>query len=182
MAWVTSTSQFWRPDVQGQGVSRPDPCTICSRESVLYIILGFWWPAGNFGVSWLIEALPQSLYIYVCVHTHTHTHIQYLVQMVKNLPAVQETQVWSLGLEDPLEMGMATHSNILVWRIPWTEEPGGLSPWGHKESHATERLTLSLFTPYLVFLLVFIYFFYLAAWGLSCSMWHLCCNMKELSL
>ena len=47
----------------------------------------------------------------------------------------QETQVQSLGQkeEDPLEKGMATHSSILAWRIPWTEEPGGLSPWGHKE-------------------------------------------------
>ena len=48
------------------------------------------------------------------------------VQMVKNLPAMQETRVRSLGWEDPLEKGMATHSSILVWRIPWTEEPGGL--------------------------------------------------------
>ena len=46
--------------------------------------------------------------------------------MVKNLPAVQETQVPSLGWEDPLEEGMATYSSILAWRIPWTEEPGGL--------------------------------------------------------
>ena len=47
-------------------------------------------------------------------------------QTVKNLPAMQETQVQSLGWEDPLEKGMATHSNILVWEIPWTEDPGGL--------------------------------------------------------
>ena len=46
-------------------------------------------------------------------------------QMVKNLPAMQETQVRSLGWEDPLEKGMATHSSILSWKIPWTEEPGG---------------------------------------------------------
>ena len=46
--------------------------------------------------------------------------------MVKNLPTVQETQVQSLGWEDPLEKGMATYSSILTWRIPWTEEPGGL--------------------------------------------------------
>ena len=46
--------------------------------------------------------------------------------MVKNLPAVQETQVRSLGLEDPLEKGMKTHSSILPWRIPWTEEPDRL--------------------------------------------------------
>ena len=45
-------------------------------------------------------------------------------QTVKNLPAMQETQVRSLGREDPLEEGMATHSSILAWRIPWTEEPG----------------------------------------------------------
>ena len=49
-----------------------------------------------------------------------------IAQMVKNLPAVQETWVWSLGQEDPLEKGMVTHSNILAWRILWTEEPGGL--------------------------------------------------------
>ena len=46
--------------------------------------------------------------------------------MAKNLPSMQETRVWSLGQEDPLEKEMATHSNILAWRIPWTEEPGGL--------------------------------------------------------
>ena len=49
-----------------------------------------------------------------------------MVQMVKNLPAMQETLVQSLGLEDPLEKGMATHSSILTCRIPCTEEPGGL--------------------------------------------------------
>ena len=47
-------------------------------------------------------------------------------QMVKNLPAVGETEVQSLGQEDPLEKEMATHSSILAWEIPWTEEPGGL--------------------------------------------------------
>ena len=46
--------------------------------------------------------------------------------MVKNLPAMQDTQVQSLGQEDPLEKEMATHSSILAWEIPWTEEPGGL--------------------------------------------------------
>ena len=47
-----------------------------------------------------------------------------MAQMVKNLLAIQETRVQSLGWEDPLEKGTATHSNFLVWRIPWTEEPG----------------------------------------------------------
>ena len=50
--------------------------------------------------------------------------------MVKNLPTVQETWVQSLGLEDLLEKGIATHSSILAWRIPWTEEPGGLQSVG----------------------------------------------------
>ena len=53
--------------------------------------------------------------------------------MVKNPPAVQETFVQSIDWEGPLEEGMATHSNILAWRIPQTEEPGGSSPWHHKE-------------------------------------------------
>ena len=50
--------------------------------------------------------------------------------MVKNLPAMQETWVLSLGQEDPLEKERATHSSILAWRIPWTEEPGGLQSMG----------------------------------------------------
>ena len=49
-----------------------------------------------------------------------------VAQMVKNLPAVWETWIWSLGPEDPLEKGMATHSSILAWEIPWAEEPDGL--------------------------------------------------------
>ena len=51
-----------------------------------------------------------------------------VAQMVKNLPGFQETRVQSLGWEDPLEKGMATHSSILAWRIPGTEKPGGLQP------------------------------------------------------
>ena len=53
-----------------------------------------------------------------------------VAQMVKNLPAVRETQVQSLGGEDPLEKEMANHSCILAWKIPWTEEPGGLQSMG----------------------------------------------------
>ena len=59
-----------------------------------------------------------------------------MAQTVKNLPAMQETQVRSLDLEDPLEKGMATHSNILAWKIPQTEEPGGLqSIMSHRVGH-----------------------------------------------
>ena len=63
-----------------------------------------------------------------CAHLYSHISKSHslMAQMVKNLPAMQETCVWSLGLEDALKKGMATHSSILAWRIPWTEEPGGL--------------------------------------------------------
>ena len=64
--------------------------------------------------------------------------------MVKNPPAMQENRVPSLGWEDPLEKGMAVHSSILAWRIPWTEEPGGLQSRGHKELDMTKLLTLAL--------------------------------------
>jgi len=57
-----------------------------------------------------------------------------VAHMVKNLPAMQKTWVQSLGQEDPLEKGMATHSSILAWRILWTQEPDGLQSMGSKES------------------------------------------------
>ena len=56
-----------------------------------------------------------------------------VVQTVKNLPVIWETQVRSLGQEDPPEEEMATHSSILAWRLPWTEEPGRYNPWSCKE-------------------------------------------------
>ena len=69
--------------------------------------------------------------------------------MVKNLPAVEETQVRSLGGEDTLEKGTAPHSRILAWKISWTE-PGGLQSMGHKELDTTKGPTLALFpAPYL---------------------------------
>ena len=58
---------------------------------------------------------------------------QTVAQMAKGLPAVLETQVRSLGQEDPLEKEIATHSSVIAWKIPWTEEPGGRQPIGHKE-------------------------------------------------
>ena len=62
--------------------------------------------------------------------------------MVKNLPAMQETWVQCLGWKDALEEGMTTCSSILAWRVPWTEEPGGLQLMGSKKSDTTEQLTL----------------------------------------
>ena len=63
--------------------------------------------------------------------------------VVKNLPAMQETQVRSLGREDPLEGSMATHSSILVWRVPWTEEPGGLQCIGLQSQTGLKQLSSS---------------------------------------
>ena len=63
-----------------------------------------------------------------------------MAQTVKHLPTVWETRLQSLGWEDPLEKAMATHSSILAWKIPWTEEPGRLGPWGCKELDTTQVL------------------------------------------
>ena len=71
-----------------------------------------------------------------------------VAQMVKDPPAMRDTQVQSLGGEDPLEKGTATHCSILAWRILWTEEP---HPWGRKKLDMTEWLTLSLLLPLLKF-------------------------------
>ena len=66
--------------------------------------------------------------------------ISLVAQMVKRLPLMRETQVWSLGQEDPLEKEMATHSSTLAWRIPWMEEHVGYSAWGRKEPDRTKQL------------------------------------------
>ena len=76
---------------------------------------------------------------------------------VKNPPAVQETQVQSLGIKDPLEKEMATHSSILAWEMPWTEEPGGLQSMGSQRvGHdlVTEHNNLG----YIIFLNITLYF------------------------
>ena len=67
-----------------------------------------------------------------------------VAQMVKKLPTMWETRVWSLAWEDTLEEGMATHCSILAWAIPWTEEPGGLQSMGVAKSDTTDGLTVSL--------------------------------------
>ena len=78
--------------------------------------------------SWLLQ---------LTVTDYNSTGSSLIAQLVKNLPAMQEIRVQSLGQEDPLEQEMATHSSILAWRIPWTEEPGGLQFVGSQESDTT---------------------------------------------
>ena len=72
-------------------------------------------------------SLLTQCFIYASIYTHIHIYwVSLVAQVVKNLPAMQGIQVQSLGWEDRLEKGMATHSSFLAWRISWTEEPGGL--------------------------------------------------------
>ena len=75
-----------------------------------------------------------NLHSTICQLDLSNTWASQVAQTVKNLFAVQETWIRFLGREDPLEKGMATHSSILAWRIPCIEEPGRLSPRGHKKS------------------------------------------------
>ena len=73
-----------------------------------------------------LSSTPYSHFFIMSIEKGTYLWASLVAQMVKNLPAIQETQVQSMGREDPLGKGMATHSSIPTWRISWTEEPGGL--------------------------------------------------------
>ena len=89
------------------------------------------------------EQNKRELWGKINIYIHTVICIQYIygasliAQLVNHLPAMQETQVQFLGREDPLEKEMATHSSILAWRIPWTEEPDRLQSMGSQESDTT---------------------------------------------
>ena len=92
--------------------------------------------------SWFFEkrkssSRPKTV---ICPQLHQTAGASLVAEMVKSLPAVQETQVQSLGPEDPLENGMAAHSSIPAWKIP-QRSLMGCSPWSHKEPDTTERLT-----------------------------------------
>ena len=105
------------------------------------------------------QGSPNHNIVLVKLNCH-NVWVSLVAQMVKNLPAMKETWIQSLGWEDPLEEGMATYSSILVWRIQWTEEPGGLQfmglqslghDWAAKDSNTVlfknpKRLRLKLFT------------------------------------
>ena len=81
---------------------------------------------------WNYKSVPFSLppLVYTCLWVFKISQASLMAWMMKNLPVLQETEVRSLGQEDPLEKGMASHSSILAWRTPWTEEPGGLQSTG----------------------------------------------------
>ena len=115
---------FWRRNCQPTPISLPENSV--DRRA--------WWATVH-GVTKSRTQLNDSLSLSLShTHTHTHTHKVFLftylavraslvAQMVKHLPAVRETRVWSLGWEDPLEKEMAIHSSTLAWKILWIEEP-----------------------------------------------------------
>ena len=92
----------------------------------------------------------ESVEMEILIYLTGRTLIASLVaQTVKSLPAMQETQVWSLGREDPLEQGLAAHSSILAWGIPWAEEPAGLWSVGSqrvRHDYVTDMFTLIAYT------------------------------------
>ena len=107
-------------------------------------------PLGNVSAVFMLHPRLWTPYAYVGSHLLKCICSDYslVAQMVKNLPAMWETWVWSLGQEDPLEKRMATHSSIFAWRIPWMEEPGRLQSTGLqrvREFH--EWITLPLSQP-----------------------------------
>ena len=73
---------------------------------------------------------------YLCEKDYKQDRTSLMAQIVKTQSAVPDTQVRSLGREDPLEKGMAPHPSVLAWRIPWTEEPGGLQSMGSQSGHS----------------------------------------------
>ena len=98
-------------------------------------------------IHWSIHVAANgiiSFFLWLSNIPYIHTHIATVAQMVKNLPAMQETRVQSLGWEDSLKKEMATYFSILAWRIPWTEELGELhTVHGVARSDTTEQLTFS---------------------------------------
>ena len=86
--------------------------------------------------------------VFVCVYMYLASPV---AQTVKCLSAVQETRVQSLDREDPLEKEMAAHSSILAWRVPWTEEPGGLQSMGLQSRIQLRDFTFTFFHIYLGF-------------------------------
>ena len=142
--WVQSLGQEDSPEegmatdssILAWRIPRTDePCGLQSMGS---------WRVGQW-LNWTCNFKGKVSKFFLFLYHNFYSNLNYfavtkkdfaIAQMVKNLPAVQETWVQSLGQEDSLEKGMATHSSILAWRIPWTEEPGGLQSLGsHRVGH-----------------------------------------------
>ena len=100
----------------------------------MHLSYGGWWPGEEEELKDRIHNEIPTVH-FVCPKSNEGASL--MAQMVKNPPGMWQTQVRSLGQEDPLEEDMATHSSILAWRIPWTEESGGLllCPWDSQGKH-----------------------------------------------
>ena len=104
-------------------------------------------------ITLILQTLWHDLSISSCnlvkslIRLHYTQHM--VAQMVKHLPAMRETKVWSLGREDPLEKEMATHSSTLAWKIPWTEEPSSLQSMVSQRVGHDWATSLSLYPRYL---------------------------------
>ena len=99
------------------------------------------------------------MYVLNLWHIYTHcivsmTWVSLAAQAVRNLPAMRETQVWSLGWENPLEKGMALHSSTPAWRIPWTEKPGGLQSMGSQRVRHDWATSISLHFIYGIYIYI----------------------------
>ena len=138
-------SWAWQTWVQLKGVGIDTSSRRCWKLRVRLELenwSGLKWNTGQPGGEGFADIKGQSQETESCKWSRKE-QASLVAQTVKNLPAVQETLVQSLGWEDPLEEGMATHSSILAWRIPWIEDPGRLQSIGlQRVRHTTERLLL----------------------------------------
>ena len=116
----------------------------------------------------------------ICARFWIFKEYSLVAWIVTNLPAKQETQVWSLGRKDPLEKRIATHSSILAWRIPWTEEPAGLQStgskrvghdWATKHEHTVSFKFGSLKIYLLWTFKMFLYLFLIVEYEANFSLW-----------
>ena len=123
-------STLWSDAGHGTGGSGTDMSLIFARKQFHSVKQWNWDEGGSSKIQKGVERLSGPIRASPVAH------------IVNNLPAMQETWVWSLDQEDPLDKGRATHSSILAWRIPWTEEPGGLQSTESQELDTTERPAL----------------------------------------
>ena len=130
---VTPGAGYWRRDHPGDWTCDPK-CRIWERGHPVdwtYVTRCRLWAGGT---PWILSKCDPRHRVWAFPHSSKASPT---AQLVKNLPAMQETLVQFLGQEDFLEKEMATHSSILDWRIPWTKEPGRLQSMGSQESDAT---------------------------------------------
>ena len=127
---------------------------MCMKSKTLYgIEQGLKKSQSSHSTDYNIEKMLVS---FSSEHMYLYTRASLVTQLVKNPPAMQETSVPLLGWKDPLEEGMATHSSSLAWRIPWTEEPGGLQSIGLqrvRHDRVTKNSTVHLSKPLMSFCL-----------------------------